>query len=449
MSGLNNIEALNRIGPLTTHAAKCLAHLAATKNRPSLFSKADDPFELLGDALRGWKDAEAAAVVTAVDEAIRSFRDIESAQVSQWIRAHSADPVGERAKAVVDCIRTNPPPHVKVVRRLSTAGSQKLVFLAKWYTTQSEIVLKRFIRPELAEQVIQRELTAHSLSLRHANIIETHLQSNSDNESFLLEKKLQEVLNDSRVPHSVVEAANLLHDMASALEFLESESLVHGDLKPDNIGRDGGRYILLDFGICRPADRFEGAGATGSLRTRAPELLIGGDAKHSYSSDVWALGATVYRGFAHRFPLIKNEEQVPRISKPDERSSFERILADRASNEYNEWLDFESVPDVLKDVLKNMLLPESMDRWSAKRVREYCTQHLAAVLREHGDRSSLSPADEIAKLNAYLPSVDVLALMPQHERQELNKRLHDLGTKNGLSDEQQRQIGTLQSRLPD
>ena len=50
--------------------------------------------------------------------------------------------------------------------------------------------------------------------------------------------------------------------------------LVHGDIKPDNIGKKEGRFVLLDFGICRSAEKFTAdTTATGSLRTRAPELL--------------------------------------------------------------------------------------------------------------------------------------------------------------------------------
>jgi serine/threonine protein kinase len=436
-----------RIGPLSKAAAEQLARTIKTLAKQPLFAK-DDSFESLLDALKGWDDAGAAIVIGAVYEALSRFSDIESAQVAQWIRIHAGDPPNERAAAVKQCIETEPPEHVTIIRRLSTAGSQKLVFLAKWHTTQSEIVLKRFIRPELEKQIIARELNAHALSLKHANIIETHLLQNKENKPFLLEARLQRVLEDDWDPHGIVEAANLLHDMASALEFLQGEGLVHGDVKPANIGQEHGRYILLDFGICRRLEDFGSSGVTGSLRTRAPELLIGGDAHHGYASDVWALGASVYRGFADRFPLIHGTEKVPRIWDQAERKSFEDTLAKRAADEYEKWVTLDKVPEPLKTVLRLMLAKDPALRFSAKQTREYCRGELAAMLREHDGQSRLSPADEIAKLCLYLPDADILSFMPHYERDELKKRLELLKGKKGLPDEQGREIEKLLRRFP-
>ncbi len=438
-----------RIGPLSKAAAEHLhQRIGALTTRPPLFAKDVDPFDSLLDALKGWDDPGAAIVIKAVDEALARFSDIESPQVAQWIRIHTDDSPNERAEAVKQCIETEPPQHVTIIRRLSTAGSQKLVFLAKWHTTQSEIVLKRFIRPELAQQVIDRELNAHALSLKHANIIETHLLQNKDNKPFLLETRLQHVLKDDHVPHSVVEAANLLHDMASALDFLQGEGLVHGDVKPDNIGQEHGRYILLDFGVCRPAKDFGSSGVTGSLRTRAPELLIDGDARHSYASDIWALGASIYRGFAHRFPLIEATEEVPRIWNESERKAFETKLAKRATEEYDKWVTFDEIPEPLRPILKRMLTFDVKDRLSAKETRDHCQAELAAVLREHDGQSRLSPADEIAKLCKYLPNADVLKLMPHYERDELKKRLESLNSKKALPEAQAGEIASLLTRFP-
>jgi serine/threonine protein kinase len=443
----HNLSAFARIGSAAQSAAEGLIQTLNALGTRLSFTQDEDPLEELAAALRSWGDESAAAVINALNEAISSGNPVESSQVAQWVRIHNDDSPDERAAAVVDCIRTKPPENVTIIRRLSTAGSQKLVFLAKWHTTQSEIVLKRFIKPELAQKVIARELTAHALSLKHPNIIVTHLQHNVDGEPFLLENKLQEVLSDQWESHGIVEAANLLHDMANALEFLQGEGLVHGDLKPDNIGLEHGRYILLDFGICRPIEAFDAAEATGSLRTRAPELLIGGDSQHSYASDVWALGATVYRAFAHRFPLIGKDETVPRVSTPPERHEFERTLAARADKEYDEWVQFEDIPEPLKPVLRQMLLKDPTLRSTAKQVREFCRKNLAAVLREYDGQSKMAATDEIEKLCAYLPDAETLKLMPHHERHEAEKRLETLENKKGLSDDQKRALADIRRRF--
>jgi serine/threonine protein kinase len=141
------------------------------------------------------------------------------------------------------------------------------------------------------------------------------------------------VLNDGWTSKGIEEAANLLRDIASALAFIQGKQLVHGDVKPDNIGFEDGRYILLDFGICRSEEAFsEDSTPTGSLRTRAPELLLGIQT-HSHASDLWALGATVYNAVTGRFPLLDVGEQPPRVSDGSRRKVFEKALVSGESTE--------------------------------------------------------------------------------------------------------------------
>lgn len=54
----------------------------------------------------------------------------------------------------------------------------------------------------------------------------------------------------------IQEAANLLFNISDAVAFLHSQDYVHGDIKPDNIGKEDDNYILLDFGICRRTSEF-------------------------------------------------------------------------------------------------------------------------------------------------------------------------------------------------
>src|SRR5947209_5160690 len=126
-------------------------------------------------------------------------------------------------------------------------------------------------------------------------------------------------------------SANLLNDIGHALAYLHGElGLVHGDIKPANIGRKDGAYILLDFGICRRACEFRGeVTATGSLRTRAPELFLTDSYPQPAKSDVWSLAATVFNAIVGRFPFIDEGESVPRISTLKERETFEAVIKQR------------------------------------------------------------------------------------------------------------------------
>ncbi|TAJ91168.1 hypothetical protein EPO44_14680 [bacterium] len=399
-------------------------------------------FPLLAEALKGWSDGEAAAVVRALREGLEANRDLDLSSLNRWIRAHNGD-----AGAVIDCLSVDPPEEITIIQRFSKAGSQKLVFLANWQIAQREVILKRIIGREAAAKLIPRELQPHPLSMAHPNIIETHLLKNKKGEPFLVERRLPIVLTDLWRSHGVQEAANLLYDMVKALAFLQEKQLVHGDIKPDNIGYEDGDYILLDFGICRPFGAFaEDTTPTGSLRTRAPELLMG-EKTHSYASDIWALGATVFNAVAGRFPLFGPGEFPPRVSHPDERAAYERKLADRVQTEWEKYVDLSIVPEPLQELLGKTLTRDPGKRVGAARLVKTCEGELAAFLRGSEGLGRFSPAEELQQLKAYLPEASVLALMPHSQKHDLKELLKRLEAAKGLTQDQEKDIEELTSRL--
>jgi len=249
----------------------------------------------------------------------------------------------------------------------------------------------------------------------------------------LVERHLPEVLSDGWRSLGVQEAANLLHNIADALAFMHERALVHGDIKPDNIGRDGGAYILLDFGICRLASEFvKEATATGSLRTRAPELLISDAYTEPPKVDLWALGATVFNALLGRFPLVDEGEPVPRVSHLEERNRFEALLASRAQTEWDRRLDLHAIPETIRPALEMALRTDPSERCSAMQLKEWAAKHLAAFLRNQS-LSRFSPIDEFTQIANHFPPCQTLRLMPITERESLKKRLLELSDSLGSS----------------
>ncbi|HJP95816.1 MAG TPA: protein kinase [Candidatus Saccharimonadales bacterium] len=427
-------QILAELGPKTEDA---VINLTMSLENSSLFAPPPQLLPVLGDALKeGWHDDQAAEVIRAVVDRLSAQRELDLTALTMWIRAHRGD-----AQAVSDCLIVEPPEEITILQLLSRAGSQKLVFLANWQIAQREVVLKRFIGD--GERLIPRELQPHPLSMAHPNIIETHLLRNKNGEGFLVERRLPVVLNDSWPSHGLQEAANLLRDIASALAFLQDKQLVHGDIKPDNIGFEEGNYILLDFGICRPHELFaEDATPTGSLRTRAPEVLLDEKA-HSYPSDVWALGATVFNSVVGRFPLFDFSEAPPRISNPEERQVFEQLLVKRVQTEWHPRVDLSLIPEPLRDLLSLTLERNPEKRITATRLVELAEKELAAFLRVNEGPSRFSPEEELNQLKAYLPEARILALMPDSQKHDLKQRLEILQNAKGLTEDQKIRIDSL------
>jgi serine/threonine protein kinase len=414
-----------------------------TRQKTDLFGiKDEEALKAVGDVLRkGWTDGEAAKVVGACIEAFAGGQPINLPSLSGWVLLHNND-----SAAVLDCMRIQPPEEISIIKVLSRAGSQKLVFLARWRLTQQQVVLKKITGlPEIANKLVARELRTNPLSMKHPNIIETHLLKNTDGEAFLVEKFIQPVLNDAWRSNGAQEAANLLYNIADATTFLHSQRLVHGDIKPDNIARDGEAYILLDFGICRPVAEFTGEiTATGSLRTRAPELLQ----NNSYAVDppkvdVWALAATVYNALAGRFPLIDAGEDIPRASDHGRRAEFERELARRSREEWSRRVDLSLVPDVIRPLLEEALEKDPGRRCTASDLMKHAEKELAALIRKPSDVGRFAPIDEYEQIKRYFPGRRIISLMPMTERQNLEQKLRGLSENDGFTDFQKRDIDRL------
>ncbi|MEW5308811.1 MAG: hypothetical protein WDW38_000742 [Sanguina aurantia] len=89
----------------------------------------------------------------------------------------------------------------------------------------------------------------------------------------------------------------VFRQVLSGLDYLHYNSLVHGDLKPENLLLSGrGEVKLADFGSCRVVGHGSSLPDGKSLCTpafQAPECVSRGDAD-PFASDMWALGVCLF-----------------------------------------------------------------------------------------------------------------------------------------------------------
>ncbi len=110
-------------------------------------------------------------------------------------------------------------------------------------------------------------------------------------------------------PKSAFEILPILNEIASALGHLHDRSLVHLDIKPQNIiVMPDGHIKLIDFGLAQPAgpsQQLVGGTAFGTVAYLAPEQASG-EAVDA-ATDVYALGCVVYEMLTGRPPFVVAE----------------------------------------------------------------------------------------------------------------------------------------------
>ena len=149
------------------------------------------------------------------------------------------------------------------------------------------IALKLFAAETLPENA--KSEYDRGKSLKHPNIVTPLSFDMIDDGAFIAMPLYAGRSVDNAAGHFPEAMAwNLIHDIGSALAYLHSESLCHGDVKPSNILRSGDRFLLADFGSCFEVKTGSPANDLSSYLFSAPERI------KTEKSDIWSLGATVF-----------------------------------------------------------------------------------------------------------------------------------------------------------
>jgi len=98
-----------------------------------------------------------------------------------------------------------------------------------------------------------------------------------------------------------------------AVDYLNSKSICHRDIKPDNIMIDEKGYLkLIDFGTSAIVKDFTST-ITGTPHYIAPEILEGKG--YSFSCDYWSIGIIAYEMYFNFFPFGHNAKDPMDVYK--------------------------------------------------------------------------------------------------------------------------------------
>ncbi len=213
--------------------------------------------------------------------------------------------------------------HYRIISHLG-AGGMGEVYLGEDTRLKRKVALK-LLPAELTEsrdrlQRFEQEASAAS-ALNHPNIITIYEIGEADQRCFIATefidgRTLRQEIARGRMTLS--KALDIAIQVAGALDSAHAAGIIHRDIKPDNIRRDG--YVkVLDFGLAKltePTRRIhetDSKAATRVLVKTDPGMVMG--TAHYMSpeqarglpidarTDIWSLGVVMYEMVAGRIPF--------------------------------------------------------------------------------------------------------------------------------------------------
>jgi serine/threonine-protein kinase len=247
------------------------------------------------------------------------------------------------------------------IEDIAGRGGMGVVYRARQHRP-SRLVALKVIAPDLANDPdfrarFERESDT-AASIEHPNVIPVYEVNDVEGLLFITMRfvegtDLRAMITEQGRLDPVL-AADLIGQIAAALDAAHERGLVHRDVKPANVliaGRAGSYHAYLtDFGLTKHAQAESGMTKTGmfvgTLDYIAPEQLMGGplDAR----ADVYALGCVLYQaltgevpypadsGMAKMYAHANNPPPAPSSVVPGLPPQFDEVIARAMAKDPND-----------------------------------------------------------------------------------------------------------------
>ena len=254
-------------------------------------------------------------------------------------------------------------------------GGMATVYQAYQHSLNRHVALKVLL-PIHAKQLgfserFQREAEAIA-NLRHPNILPVYDFGQEEGYSYIVTayvkgaRTLKEVMD---APLNLTQIADLIGQVAAALDCAHRQGVIHRDVKPSNVLMDGDWALLTDFGLAKMVGgsvKLTASGATvGTPAYMSPEQGQGSETDHR--TDIYSLGIILFEMFTGQIPhnaetpfaiVLKRMSEplpLPRAINPNISKAAERVILKALAREPDDrFVNAEAMAEALQQAVNEI-----------------------------------------------------------------------------------------------
>lgn len=228
-------------------------------------------------------------------------------------------------------------------------GGMGVVFRARQISLDREVAVKMILRGRLASEAdLQRFLAEAAATARlvHPGIVPVYEVGDIDGRPFFSMQYIRGETLDERIARGPLpqrEAAEIIAQVARAVQFAHEQGFVHRDLKPSNILlTKQGQALITDFGLAKQWNADVHLTRSGMLvgtpAYMSPEQAGGRRELLGPATDIYSLGSMLYFTLTGRPPfvaetavevvmlVIEQDPSPPRALRPSLDRDLEMIV---------------------------------------------------------------------------------------------------------------------------